>query len=302
MNENDRRDRRKLGNRTESDRDARDDIDLVNKVRQIFTAKNWPIDEKDQLSGEGPFERTIRMLTQLDKEEANLLLNLLNRFVRFEFDQYLVEMKKMVMQLVKAVAPQRIAIVPIKSLKDSIDGRSKSGDMMGVIARTAFAGWPVRVESYNNLEAARVQAFVGQLNSYIVGVDDFIGTGNTAASFIENCLRLFPNQLSHLKLASLVSLEQGARLIQSRGCDLYCLHKFGKGISDYVEWNPNDKRRYVGTMGKIEDRIGVRSEFRMGYGRSEGLVKMMRTPNNTFPVFWVTNAYNGAPWPATFPR
>ena len=302
MNGNNQHEGGVRGNGTGSDGDTPVDLGLVNQVRQIFAAQNWPIAEEDSFNDEGPFERTMKMLTQLDKQEANLVLNLLARFVRIEHAQYLAEMKKLVIDLVKNVAPQRVVIVPIRSLKDSKKKISNSGDMMGIVARTAFAGSPVPVKSYSDLEATEIRTVVGKPGCYVLGVDDFIGTGKTATSFIDHYAGMFPGQLPRLKLASLVCLERGAQAIQDRGCDLYCLHRLGRGISDYAAWSSSDKGRNVGTMVKIEDRIGVQTEYRMGYGASEGLVKMMRTPNNTFPVFWMTKRYNRAPWPATFPR
>ena len=39
-------------------------------------------------------------------------------------------------------------------------------------------------------------------------------------------------------------------------------------------------------MKRIEHELGVSEEYEFGYGKSEGLVTLIRTPNNTFPVFW----------------
>ncbi len=39
-------------------------------------------------------------------------------------------------------------------------------------------------------------------------------------------------------------------------------------------------------MEEIEDKMSVKRNYRLGYGQSEALVTMCRTPNNTFPVFW----------------
>ncbi|HVC78994.1 MAG TPA: hypothetical protein VNL35_00640 [Chloroflexota bacterium] len=283
-------------------RGTRDNIDLVNEVRKIFVAKNWPIDESETSGIEGPFERTMRMLTQLNEEEINLILKLLGRFVRIELDQYTSAMSKIVSSIVDDISPVRVVIVPIKSSKDSRDRRSKSGDLMGIIARTAFSGLSIRVDAFSDLDAGPIQTMMGKPGSYVLGVDDFIGTGRTAVSFIDDYLARFPGRLSQLRLASLVSLERGASAIGDRGCGLYCVHKMGRAISDCSIWSLSAKSKYLSAMAEIESRIGISHEYHLGYGKSEGLVKMLRTPNNTFPIFWATKIYNGAPWPATFPR
>lgn len=289
-------------NKEESDRNMSDDITLVNELRRVFVTNNWPIDEQDAFEGGGPFERTTKMLTKLKDDEINLILDLLRRFVRFEFEQYLLEMKRVVAELVKDIDPEKVAIIPIKSSKDMLNGKSKSGDMMGIIARSAFTEQRVRAEAYNDIKSRLLVSYVGQPGSYFIGVDDFIGTGDTASSFIDSYIATFPAHLHQLKLMSLVSLEQGAATINSLGCELFCHHKISKGISDFGGWTAREKLHNIEIMARIEERIKFGNGYSMGYGRSEGLVKMMRTPNNTFPVFWTTGLHNGVPWPATFPR
>lgn len=39
-------------------------------------------------------------------------------------------------------------------------------------------------------------------------------------------------------------------------------------------------------MKQIETKMYIQDKFRFGYCKSESLVTMCRTPNNTFPVFW----------------
>ncbi len=287
---------------TGSDGDAFDSIGLVNEVRRIFNTRSWPIADEDPSEGGGAFERTLRMLALLEEEEAKLVLDLLARFVRIEFVQYMSEMKKLAKHLVRDIAPQRVVIIPIRSAKDSENKRIKSGDLMGVIARSSFSELSISVDAFSDLKAKPIRAIMNQPGSYMIGVDDFIGTGNTAVSFINDYLSAFPGCLSKLKLASLVSLESGVNAIQSRGAVLYCIHKLGKGISDHVGWDAAEKAQYIRTMVAIENRIGIQGKYQLGYGKSEGLVKMIRTPNNTFPAFWTVKTYNGTPWPATFPR
>lgn len=45
----------------------------------------------------------------------------------------------------------------------------------------------------------------------------------------------------------------------------------------------------------------VNEEFQFGYDHSEALVKMIRTPNNTFPVYWLQKRGGAVPV-VPFPR
>lgn len=68
-----------------------------------------------------------------------------------------------------------------------------------------------------------------------------------------------------------------------------------KGISD----SSRDVAKEILIMEEIEKNIGVKEKFKFGYGRSEALVKMIHTPNNTFPIYWLSNNKNKYP---PFPR
>jgi hypothetical protein len=45
-------------------------------------------------------------------------------------------------------------------------------------------------------------------------------------------------------------------------------------------------------MKKIEEKLNVEKKYLFGYKRSEALISLIRTPNNTFPVFWKTYQHN----------
>jgi hypothetical protein len=49
-------------------------------------------------------------------------------------------------------------------------------------------------------------------------------------------------------------------------------------------------------MKDIEKKINIRGEFSLGYKQSESLISMIRTPNNTFPVFWEKNDFFKPPF------
>lgn len=68
-----------------------------------------------------------------------------------------------------------------------------------------------------------------------------------------------------------------------------------KGITGRTDGNEKNFRE---VMEMIENRIKVRGDFKFGYAGSEALIRMARTPNNTFPVYWLKNKKNPhAPFP-----
>jgi hypothetical protein len=51
-------------------------------------------------------------------------------------------------------------------------------------------------------------------------------------------------------------------------------------------------------MEHIEKNLDIPDDYLFGYKKSEALVTMIRTPNNTFPVFWYNKKNeDNAPFP-----
>ena len=57
-----------------------------------------------------------------------------------------------------------------------------------------------------------------------------------------------------------------------------------KGISDFYTSEDLADKQCI--MKQIEDRIHKVEKYRFGYEGSEALITLIKTPNNTFPVFW----------------
>ena len=49
----------------------------------------------------------------------------------------------------------------------------------------------------------------------------------------------------------------------------------------------------------IETSLGVEEDFKFGYGHSANLISLLRTPNNSLPIFWLDK---GRSHSAPFPR
>ena len=99
---------------------------------------------------------------------------------------------------------------------------------------------------------------------------------------------------------TLVIQEIGLKRLNDDGIDVYYWMKRKRGISESTVIQDIPKAAAI--MQALEARIDVHPTDRFGYGKSEALVAMDRTPNNTFPVFWKSHQVDGVPWPAPFPR
>ena len=49
-------------------------------------------------------------------------------------------------------------------------------------------------------------------------------------------------------------------------------------------------------MQDLENKFQFKDYVKFGYGQSEGLISLIRTPNNTFPIFWDGENNKNAPF------
>ena len=69
--------------------------------------------------------------------------------------------------------------------------------------------------------------------------------------------------------------------------DKFILYKKNTGLYELKDYYTDEEAEHrLKLMEEIEDKMSVKRNYRLGYGQSEALVTMCRTPNNTFPVFW----------------
>ena len=89
-------------------------------------------------------------------------------------------------------------------------------------------------------------------------------------------------------------MRSGIDFLRQMGYNTFADIILDKGIEGSV----NADQKYK-VMEMIEAKIAVKDDCHLGFGHSEALVKMVRTPNNTFPIYWLRNRKN--PY-APFPR
>lgn len=73
----------------------------------------------------------------------------------------------------------------------------------------------------------------------------------------------------------------------------------GKGITDSYPQQTKEEKKAI--MLEIEKKLKP-GKYQFGYEKSEALVTMTRTPNNTFPVFWMNYEHKGSKFSPPFPR
>ena len=269
-------------------------IEIFGRIQKIFKDKNWPIEDSFEIS---VFDDFCNMLSTLTPEERNLLLNLTENFLwvqDWEYATYFIKSFDLFISNFKFDDCKNICICPL--LPEADFGKPKSSISLLYLIKAHLPSIRRRYPNFNiSFKDSPENVNIGAIKTTCVLclIDDFIGTGETAFSAVEYFLNKgVPS--TQIAVVSLVSMQEGVSELQRKSCTPYVSTICDKGIS----CSGRDIKQEQEIMSSLESKIKVDNDFKFGYGSSEALVKMMRTPNNTFPIYWLkckTNAY--APFP-----
>lgn len=115
----------------------------------------------------------------------------------------------------------------------------------------------------------------------LVLLDDFVGTGYTAHS----CVSYYVEKgipKDRIIVMAFVVMEAGLKKMKKENICLNYLFLEKKGISG--RYPERDAQKRITINQKICLRYNI--EHPLGFCRSQALVCLQRTPNNTFPIFW----------------
>jgi hypothetical protein len=286
-------------------------IDIFTRATTLFAEQRWYVpgegETEDPNDSRDPdcFDRFCAMLSQLNSEEIELVFQLTSDFLYCPMGSYYRMLKKILHQIPSDAFKEsrRILLVPLMDPDDS--GKNKSGGTVVYCAKALARGVPafagkliIAVNDPRELGAR----FSTRCESAVIMCDDFIGTGQTAIKALSHYQEVLKSDDDSLALLSLVVQEEGKlRILEYLGGEplFYYSALRMKGISDS---DRIERDQAKAMMLAIEERLGVRKKMRLGYGQSEALVSMIRTPNNTFPIYWKDAKASGDRWPSPFPR
>lgn len=261
-------------------------------MQAIFNQKNWSIDEG---KSSYVFNDFCEMLAFFNESQQDLLLKLTEDFLWIRFTDYLNIFYRVFDKFVKKYPSSicsRIIIAPLITQNDI--NKHKSSSFLHYMVSNEFdsrkyASYKTHfVDNYVKLVEKAVEC------DKVCLIDDFIGAGSQAHSVVEY---LENKGISRDKLVilSLVTQNIGYNRCTDENVEVFYAYLRNRGISD----NPERCLERTELMKQIEDIVSPPFGYNFGRERTEALVRMMDTPNNTFPVFWCTK---GGLFPAPFPR
>lgn len=277
---------------------------LIKRLRKLFQRQDWPIHSEDDEfeEEESVFDKYCLILSHLDNEEQDLLLTLTEDFFYCPSFKY----KPLIKKALQKISPEKIGtckevfLLPLVAPKDI--GKVKSStswlyhSLTEIITKiTLFDAKPRK----GYLDPSLLVRHKSRSNALILFCDDFVGTGDTAVAALGHYNDILRIDSDIPVVVTLVAQQAGVSAIEEFGFEVAATEIRNRGISDSTRL---DITRALELMRQIESRLKVPRGYNFGYKQSEALVSMMRTPNNTFPVFWCSNMLNGVRWASPFER
>jgi len=266
---------------------------------KIFENKNWSFVNELDID---EYDNFCKMLEYLEEDQQDLIISLTEDFLYISSNEYPKHFQLAFDKFYQSeiwMPRGRIYIVPL--LREEDYEKNKSSKNLHYLVKSRKTYFQKRYEllklGFLDLlpHITSPEIIFDRQNDFLCLIDDFIGTGETAASAIETVERLgIPK--SRLIVISLVAQKEGLDKIKPNVAATFVANEREKAIRGSAK----DEIEKARIMQEIESKMKVKEKYRFGYGQSEALVRMIRTPNNTFPVYWFAKK-NGIPI-VPFPR
>lgn len=255
--------------------------DKIIYLRKVFEQKNW---SETTATGNNEFDDFCSMLTCFDDSQQDLILSLTEDFLQVNVMQYAPLFFDAYRSLLPDIAGRftKILIQPLLAPKDF--NKQKSSTTLFYFVKSEEVALKresgkFEVKLIDNHEALMKNGV--EADTLLCLIDDYVGTGETAESAV-NFLVKKGVPINNICVISLVAQCAARDRLNESNIPLYCSIMRHRGLSDNKKYLPDDKK----TMAKIESKMGIKKKFKFGYGQSEALIRLMRIPNNTFPVYW----------------
>ena len=274
-------------------------IEKFHKLYKIFSENDWH-SKKDY--NDSVFSSFCTLLDNLSDKQQDLLIELIERYQWYSFSEY----NALLIKIFNAIpqkdieSTRKIYLFPIVRLDE--EEKTKSGHGILLI----FRGIKPFLEKFANIKFQEVEKYNYfdedfKLNDdeLIYLLDDFLGSGSTIESTI---LELERRKISKdkIRVLCIASHKQAVDYLEKQNIILYSEFTTRKGITEYY-LDEDLKNEKIEIMNQIEKLLPT-DKYNFGYGKCEGLITLYRTPNNTFPIFWLDYTKDEVKYKAPFPR
>lgn len=272
------------------------DVDIFFRLQKIAKHKNW---DQNYIT-DSFFENAIITLKNLSVQEQELYFYLLEDYSLYPYITY----ESCIIEGMKNFDKQcdELYVIPSLSKKDMNNPR-KSGFFVERIFSTPHLQQNLKIPNIIiNKRPPKERSLLSRLISLVTKqgrnnsikrhylfIDDYNGSGKTGYGCIKRYKKKYELSYQDISYFSIISMEKGIKKIESLGVNCITYKTLKRGISDR-QLSKKEIEKLLFLNKQICDRYHI--EDPRGFDKSESLVTMMNTPNNTFPIFWDSKMKN----------
>ena len=264
------------------------DVNQLFVLEEFFERKGWT-----KFTGhKHALNRIGDLMSTLNEEECFLISQILDRFLWAPNEEYNTLFLRALNRIPpsKFIGIKNLVFVPI--FKKTDEGKIKSSLGVAYLSKAGFIKYYSRYEELNIIPLKNhrdLQKNIDNGNfslddSLIVYCDDFIGTGKTVIDCLDWVISECSLEIENITILGLAGMSSGLNKILEINQACYFGETVQRAITD--SFNDAEIPKYIKVMLDMGLDIDCKSHYSLGFKKSEAAVSMIRTPNNTFPIFW----------------
>jgi len=248
----------------------------LGRIIGLFEEKGWKIDENNKNS---LYNRYLNRYVSLKtKEEKDFFISISKRYQVIDLNQYHKLLVDILNTIFKTTKKKEILVFPLLSKNDI--SKIKSSTFMCYLFNH------VSINYYDNLakKAFTVIEDYKMLNKkfrdgkYLLLVDDYIGSGNQCINALDDIIYDIDIEMaSHIYIISLYINEKGIETITEKIKGYENISLVYGASTEYVLAEDKHILKSIDIVDKDKNY--------MGYKNCGDLITLIRTPNNTIPLF-----------------
>jgi len=275
------------------------DITSITKLYTIFNNKKWT----DKEGNEIVFSNFCTLLSNLNDTQRELIMDLAERYTWITLSEYQSKIINILnsVEKEKLDSLKRIVLFPVMKPEDV--KKTKSGHtilyMLRAVKPLLLRYKEIEFDEIESYEIIKSSKFKLKDTDAVFLLDDYLGSGETIEATIKEFLSNRNIKPEKLNVISIVTQCDSTEFLKKIDVAYYTDLITKKGISDYYKTPELEEK--IKIMTEIE-RFIPNNHFSFGYNQSEALITLMRTPDNTFPIFWKEHKKSGKIYEAPFSR
>lgn len=272
---------------------------LITQVNELFKIKKWDISEENKYSLYNRFIRTLEMFENNDQRK--IFLRLSENFEYIDFNEYKNKLVNLLEKAVKGMcdtanlkkSERNIYIMPLKTNEDR--DKIKSADCISYLCKSTNIFYsdilyPKEFKILGSIEMVK-QNLKTLKDKKILLIDDFVGTATYASKVIDELMNIKEIDRENIIVLAIYMHKKGYDKLKNKNIKTIYLELLDD--KNIKELNKSE----LNVILNIENIINVGKELSLGYDKSGCLISLIRTPNNTLPIFWMDKCTGNAPFP-----